>query len=115
MDDSDSADWFGMERTDLIMRLRQVADDLEAVGGAPDKSLPPGVSIKNWALAQRTIPCLIGNATGHPEIGQNRPMFSSPIYYMDIERRIARTFSRWYRLENRVDPEFWNIRTRIAK
>nr|WP_246711512.1 DUF6634 family protein [Rhizobium leguminosarum] len=105
-----------MNPLDLIKRLRAIADDLEDVGQAtPAESIPDGVLIKNWALAQRTVPCLIGNATGHPTIGNTRPMFSSPIYYIDTERRIARTFSRWYRLANRVDPEFWNIRTRIEK
>ncbi|NEK17459.1 hypothetical protein GR257_21760 [Rhizobium leguminosarum] len=108
-------DWFGMDRYDLINRLRSVADDLEAVDKERSGIIPKAVLIRNWALAQRTVPCLIGNATGHPEIGNDRPTFSSPIYYIDNERRIARTFSRWYRLGNRVDPEFWNIRARSAK
>lgn len=108
-------DWFGMDRVDLINRLRSIADDLEAVSQVAANSKPEGVLIRNWALAQRTVPCLIGNPAGHPIIGNDRLTFSSPIYYMDIERRIARTFSRWYRLANRVDPEFWNIKTRVAK
>ncbi|MGO7242885.1 hypothetical protein ACCS70_27115 [Rhizobium ruizarguesonis] len=108
-------DWFGMDRVDLINRLRSIADDLEAVGQVSSENIRDSVLIKNWALAQRTIPCLVGSSAGHPEIGHDRTMFSSPIYYIDVERRIARTFSRWYRLANRVDPEFWNVRTRIVK
>ncbi|WP_245496000.1 DUF6634 family protein [Rhizobium leguminosarum] len=115
MDDSVAEDWFGMDRSDLINRLRSIADDLGAIEQRPLGTIPEGLLIRNWALAQRTVPCLIGNATGHPMIGNERPMFSSPIYYIDTERRVARTFSRWYRLGNRVDPEFWNIKARIAK
>ncbi|MGO8653080.1 DUF6634 family protein [Rhizobium ruizarguesonis] len=115
MTDSGCDNWFGMNGTDLINRLRSIAVDLEAVNEGQPAGISGGVLIRNWALAQRTVPCLIGHTTGHPLIANDRPTFSSPIYYIDRERQIARTFSRWYRLGNRVDPEFWNIKARIAK
>lgn len=106
MSDSSFA-WFGMTSEALIAHLRQLADELEIVerGTTP---LASKVLINDWALARRTVPCLMGFPTAHPKIEDGSPICSSGLYYLDESRGLARSFSRWYRLGRRVAPEFWN-------
>ena len=99
--------WFGVSRSSLVQKLRCLADDLENVGKCNDPLVRP-VAINTWALAQRSVPCLIGRTLGHPSIGDGRPALSSELFYLDPERGIARTMSRWYRLGTRVDPDYWS-------
>ncbi|MCY1304647.1 hypothetical protein D9M70_544080 [compost metagenome] len=99
--------WFGMSRTSLVAKLRSLADDLEA-SNSIDVGALPAVAINSWAIAQRPVPCLMGRTLGHPSIGDGRPALSSELFYLDSERGIARTMSRWYRLGTRVDPDYWN-------
>ncbi len=110
MHESDSVihAWFGMSRASLIQTLRCLADDLESI--ADDVEALPAVAINSWALSQRSVPCLMGRTLGHPSIGDGRPALSSELFYLDPERGIARTMSRWYRLGTRVDPDYWNER-----
>jgi hypothetical protein len=35
-------------------------------------------------------------------------MFSSELYFLDVERRIARSFSRWYELGEQAHPGYWD-------
>lgn len=100
--------WFGMSRASLVHKLRCLADDLESI--SDDVEALPAVAINNWAIAQRPVPCLMGRTLGHPSIGDGRPALSSELFYLDPERGIARTMSRWYRLGTRVDPDYWNER-----
>lgn len=110
MDDSVFDAWFGMPRETLVRRLRSLADDLENADRFDDSRVVPAVSIEDWALAKRAVPCLIGQPKGHPTVRDGKPMFSSNLYYLDERRGLARTFSRWYRLGPRVSPDFWNSR-----
>lgn len=97
-----------MSRASLIQRLRCLADDLEGIPN--DVETLPAVAINSWAIAQRPVPCLLGRTFGHPSIGDGRPALSSELFYLDANRGIARTMSRWYRLGIRVDPDYWNKR-----
>lgn len=101
--------WFGMTRGQLVARLRSLADDLEALDG---KGAPPTptVVLDQWALAKRAVPCLVGISSGHPVIEDGEPCFSSELFFIDEKLGVARSFSRWYRLGNQVEPEFWNKR-----
>lgn len=101
--------WFGMSQASLIESLRRLADDLENVDQCA-QALSPAVAINTWALARRTVPCLIGRPIGHPSIRDGKGALSSELFFFDSERGIARTMSRWYRLGTRVDPEYWNER-----
>ncbi|WP_240533444.1 hypothetical protein [Sinorhizobium fredii] len=100
---------FGMPRTEVVRRLRDLADDLDQTAKRDDIGAS-SVVIYDWALAKRAVPCLIGRAKGHPTIEDGHPLFSSELYYLDEERGIARTLSRWYQLGNRLDPDSWNQR-----
>ncbi|WP_307226803.1 DUF6634 family protein [Pararhizobium capsulatum] len=48
---------------------------------------------------KRAVPCLVGRSTGHPMILDSHAACTSELYYLDTERGVARTLSRWYRLE----------------
>lgn len=106
--DSAIQTWFGMSRSSLAASLRSLADDLESIPDDVEALL--AVSINSWTLAQRPVPCLMGRTLGHPSIGNGRPALSSELFYLDSERGIARTMSRWYRLGTRADPDYWSNR-----
>ncbi|QLL61469.1 DUF6634 family protein [Sinorhizobium mexicanum] len=101
--------WFGVSQSSLVHSLRCLANDLECVGKCDATQVRP-VAINTWALAQRSVPCLIGRTLGHPSVGDGRPALSSELFYFDPDRGIARTMSRWYRLGTRVDPDYWTER-----
>lgn len=100
--------WFGMSRASLSAKLRSLANDLEDLNSF-DEALP-AVAINGWAIAHRPVPCLMGRTLGHPSICDGEAALSSELFYLDCERGIARTMSRWYRLGTRVDPHYWNER-----
>jgi hypothetical protein len=110
-DDSAFYAWFGTSRAVLIDKLRCLADDLEGIDRWHEP-IGPQVAINNWTLGKRTVPCLIGRPIAHPIISDGKPTCSSELFYLDPERGIARTMSRWYRLGTRVDPEYWEERLR---
>lgn len=104
-DEVSSSAWFGMSRAKLAQSLRELADDLER--GIPAPGCPT-VALEDWTLARRAVPCLIGSPAGHPNIRDQNPLFSSEVFFLDAERRFARTFSRWYSLGQMAQPEFWD-------
>lgn len=106
-----SDNWFGVCRTDLVFSLRSLADDLAVVGEGTAAPLPT-VRLDRWAVASRTVPCLIGTTTGHPRIHDGKPCFSSELYYLDPKAGLARTFSRWYRLGTPVETAQFDDRNR---
>lgn len=110
-DDSVSRAWFETSGAELVEKLRRLADDLENIDLCGDV-LAPKAAMNSWALGMRSVPCLIGRPVGHPNIADGRPAYSSELFYLDAERGIARTMSRWYSLGTRVDPEYWGERFR---
>lgn len=107
MSDSVFRYWFGMSRAEVVRKLHALADDLDSIA-EHDHTSASSVVIYDWALAKRAVPCLIGRAKGHPTIEDGHPLFSSELYYLDEDRGIARTLSRWYQLGNRLDLNSWN-------
>jgi hypothetical protein len=95
--DEPSADFAGeMERlvallTDMESIHRGVAPEVMAGDDAP--------ILDRWVLAMRTVPCLAGLSTGHPElVGENRLIGTSDLWLLSKDHAWARTLSRWYRL-----------------
>lgn len=82
---------------ETLYRLRSLLDDLEraANGRVPSRI---DVGIDQWLIAGRTAPCLIGQMSNHPSIGDGRVGATSELYFINQEQSIARTFNRWYRL-----------------
>lgn len=111
MQDNLFNNWFGVSRTDLVVSMRSLADDLEVIGDGTVLPLPT-VRLDRWALAKRTVPCLIGTPIGHPRIEDGKPYFSSELYYLDPRAGFARTFSRWYKLGTPVDLAHFDKRNR---
>lgn len=55
--------------------------------------------LDRWVLAMRTVPCLAGLSSGHPElVGDNRLIGTSDLWLLSRDHTWARTLSRWYRL-----------------
>ncbi|NKM62057.1 hypothetical protein GFL58_13705 [Rhizobium leguminosarum bv. viciae] len=110
-DDSVFRAWFGTSGAELVEKLRRLAGDLDNIDRRVD-TIAPKAAMNSWALAMRSVPCLIGRPLAHPNISDGRPAYSSELFYLDPERGIARTMSRWYRLGTRVGPEYWEERLR---
>lgn len=84
-----------------IDRLQRLTDDLaDIVGGTrPTKAdLDGAVLLRNFRVAERSVPCLRGLAHGHPQLDTGLIM-TSQLYALDPEGRWARTLSRFYKLE----------------
>lgn len=95
--------WFGMSMEELVQNLRILADDLEAITEGGPELMPP-VKIEEWFLGTRSVPCLVGRAIGHPITSERSVTLTSELFYLDEERRVARTLSRWYQLGEPVTP-----------
>lgn len=98
-----SEQWFGLNCEKLSQRLLEIGGDIKR--GEPKPVTR--TRLDHWCLARRTVPCLIGIATGHPTIADGAPFFSSELYFMDANRSSARSFSRWYELGDQVEPSYW--------
>jgi hypothetical protein len=104
--------WLGSDASSLIANLNDLLRDLEGINlrGRVDFKCP-APEINQWALAKRAVPCLIGNVTGHPTLG-NGATATSELFYIDPERGYARTLSRWYHLRTPIVPESFAFRSK---
>jgi hypothetical protein len=95
--DEPSADFAGE-----MERMAALVADMESI----HRGVPPQVMagddapiLDRWVLAMRTVPCLAGLSTGHPElVGENRLIGTSDLWLLSKDHAWARTLSRWYRL-----------------
>lgn len=74
------------------------------VGWRPSENdLTGAVFLKSWLISTNSqgLPVLIGNAVEHPRLG-TQLITTSPLLWLDEEQMIARTLSRWYRLNPTV-------------
>ena len=101
MRDSHCLSWQRRGREALIAQLRRLADDLETTG-RKDWQPPDAVDINSWFVGQRAVSCLVGRPLAHPFIDNGHPMVSSELFFMDMDRGYARSFSRWYRLGTQI-------------
>lgn len=92
--------WLGSAPDVIIPRLRTLLCDLECLA-APRGSaaINEAVTIRHCILAQRSVPCLVGEMTGHPTLGDG-PGVTSELFYLDRKQRVGRTLSRWYRFDD---------------
>jgi hypothetical protein len=96
MKETQTGIFLGDNRRILLARLESLVTDLAATDFPHPSSIP--VMIDNWKVGKREVPCLLGNAFGHPTIIDGGASISSELFYFDPEGGIARTLSRWYRL-----------------
>jgi hypothetical protein len=94
--------WLGTPPSVIIPRLQALLADLQSLsspGGFPGPD--DAVTIRNSMLAQRSVPCLIGEMSGHPTI-KDGPGVTSELFYIDGKRKIARSLSRWYSFDGLI-------------
>lgn len=85
------------ERAILADRLEAIAADLRQLND-PQGTLPePPIEISNWSLSATPVLTITGFAQDHPKLG-SKVIDTSQVYYINIEDRLVRTLSRWYRL-----------------
>lgn len=86
------------ELEETAQLLESLARDLRALdSGELDMGGTHFVELAQWSLSTRTALCLTGVAIGHPLRG-TRPIRTSEVFHLDLDARVARTLSRWYRL-----------------
>lgn len=89
--------WLGTPSHVIIPRLQSLLVDLETIANSKHiESIRDAVIIRNCMLVQRSVPCLIGEMSGHPHIKEGSPGVTSELFYLDQKRKIGRTLSRWY-------------------
>ncbi|MHA6646192.1 hypothetical protein [Mesorhizobium sp. A623] len=83
-------------------RVKSLAADMGRIhrGIAPEDVADGNFPILDrWVLGRRTVPCLMGLSTGHPELpGQGRLITTSDLWLLSKDMRWARTLSRWHKL-----------------
>lgn len=86
------------------LRLEQLARDLRAIA-AGNFTLDDSTSVElaNWRLTYRRVLSLSGVSIDHPTLG-TKSIHTSEVYFIDLDRGIARTLSRWYRLTTFTAP-----------
>jgi len=94
--------WLGNPPSVIIPRLQSLLADIQSIAstGGFDGPLNP-VIIRNCMLVQRSVPCLIGEMSGHPQI-KDGPGVTSELFYFDGKRKIARSLSRWYAFDSLI-------------
>ncbi|MGO7658879.1 hypothetical protein ACC702_29810 [Rhizobium ruizarguesonis] len=91
--------WLGTQPEVILPRLRSLLTDLENLSSPNGfAGTNEAVTIRKCMLAQRSVPCLIGEMLDHPQL-KSGPGITSELFYLDRKRRKARTLSRWYHLD----------------
>lgn len=91
--------WLGTPANVIIPRLQSLLADLEKIANSERiEVLNDAVTIRHCMMAQRSVPCLIGQMFGHPHL-KDGPGLTSELFYLDRSRRIGRTLSRWYHFD----------------
>ena len=86
---------------EIVAQARRLADDVERMlAGAPlDDALLAGAPILDlWRPALRQVQALTGVVKGHPSVADGRQALTTEVYAIDLERGLARTWSRFYLL-----------------
>lgn len=94
--------WLGTPPSVIIPRLQSLLADLQSLSSPGGFAAPEDVvAIRNCMLAKRSVPCLIGEMSGHPQL-KDGPGVTSELFYLDGKRKIARSLSRWYAFDGLI-------------
>ena len=96
-----AVDFLGADPLGTADRLEALAADLRglAKGRLPTASeLAEAPVLQGWVPLSRLCTALAGTVDGHPRIADHRPAVTSELFAIDVDRRWARTMSRYYRL-----------------
>lgn len=72
--------------------------DIRVHGRPSHSALVNAPWLENWSSAALFSPCLLGEVTGHPLLGNRPRIHTSQLMILDTEQGWARTWSRFYRL-----------------
>ncbi|OPH83124.1 DUF6634 family protein [Nitrobacter vulgaris] len=81
-----------------LVDLSHDIHDIRVHGWPNHPSLANAPWLENWSSAALFSPCLIGEVTDHPLLGDRPRIHTSQLMVLDAERGWARTWSRFYRL-----------------
>jgi hypothetical protein len=96
--------WQNGDLREDASRLEQLARDLRAIAaGSLAIDNTASVELANWRLAYRRVLSLNGVSIDHPTLG-TKAIHTSEVYFIDLDRGLARTLSRWYRLTTPFTP-----------
>jgi hypothetical protein len=96
--------WPNGDLREDALRLEQLARDLRAiVAGNLTIDNVESVELADWRLTYRRVLSLNGVSIAHPTLG-TKPIHTSEVYFIDLDRGVARTLSRWYRLTTPFTP-----------
>jgi hypothetical protein len=96
--------WPNEDLREDASRLEQLARDLRAIAaGYLTIDNTATVELANWRLTYRRVLSLTGVSISHPTLG-TKPVHTSEVYFIDLNRGVARTLSRWYRLTTPFTP-----------
>jgi hypothetical protein len=91
-----------------VAKLRALASDLENMGMfKPRLELERAPVLTDYRFCVRKVPSLFGTVEGHPILG-TRQVVTSEIFAIDQTAGWARTFSRFYRLEDPINDHWSN-------
>lgn len=79
-------------------RLEHLARDLRAIarGTSPDPAdLHAAPVVDQWRWSSRAMRTVVGTLQGHPRLADG-PVHTTELWAVDLERRWARTLSRFY-------------------
>lgn len=94
-----TGEWLGAQPDLMIPRLESLVADLRSVArGQSPPMLEKAALLDDYLIFQRAVPCLAGRMFDHPDIATGHAGVTSELYFIDVERGVARTFTRWYRL-----------------
>ncbi len=88
-----------LERLRLLQRLTDDLTDIAAGTRPTALDLAEAVTMHGFTIGHHRVPCLVGIVSDHPRLG-SRMITTSQLFYVDPDGKWARTFSRFYRLEN---------------
>lgn len=83
-----------------LQRCRAVIARLAAGEGPTADEIAAAPLLETWCpqTGEGGRPVLFGEVTGHPRLMDGAMITTSPLLWLDEDRRLARTVSRWYRL-----------------
>ncbi|MBY3201776.1 DUF6634 family protein [Rhizobium laguerreae] len=81
--------------------LSRLVEDLRLVQtGRPSvPNLDGAPLLYNHRIVSSSVGILAGIVDGHPKLRAGQEITTSQVFYLDSDLGIARTLSRWYRLE----------------
>ncbi|PTW60593.1 hypothetical protein C8N35_104218 [Breoghania corrubedonensis] len=88
-----------------IDNLKRLVSDLERIrdGIYPDaRTLRSSPALNDWRLTFRHTPALSGSVRDHPRLPDADEIITSEVHIIAPALGLARTRSRWYRLEQRA-------------